>query len=146
MNEHVVSLSSNYNLFYNNILYIPFISFIFATILKWITSKIKEWKINLKRAFGSWGMPSVHSAVVTSLTTAIALKYWVHSDLFAICIGFTVIIIYDAINVRFEAGLHAEAINKLVWENFKEHLWHLPSEAFAGSVLWILTSILLYII
>jgi acid phosphatase family membrane protein YuiD len=48
-------------------------------------------------------MPSVHSAVVVSLTTSVALKLGIDSDLFAICLAFTVIIIYDAINVRFEA-------------------------------------------
>jgi hypothetical protein len=75
-----------------------------------------------------------------------AIKYWISSDLFAIALSFTVIILYDAINVRFEAGLHASAINKLLWEKFKEHLWHLPSEAFAGSILWIATAVFLYII
>jgi len=48
-------------------------------------------------------MPSVHSSVVVSLATAIAIKYGVNHDLFAIAMSFTVIIIYDAINVRFEA-------------------------------------------
>jgi uncharacterized protein len=48
-------------------------------------------------------MPSVHSALVVSITTAIAIKYGIASDLFAIALSFTVIILYDAINVRFEA-------------------------------------------
>lgn len=81
-------------------------------------------------------MPSVHSSVVVSLATAFALKYGIHSDFFAVVMGFTVIIIYDAINVRFEAGLHAKAINEELGEKrFKESLGHLPSEAFAGSML-----------
>jgi acid phosphatase family membrane protein YuiD len=59
--------------------------------------------------------------------------------------AFTVIIIYDAINVRFEAGLHASAINEHLWEKkFKESLWHLPSEAFAGSMVGILVALALY--
>ena len=66
-------------------------------------------------------MPSVHSSVVVSLATAFALKYGIHSDYFAIVMGFTVIIIYDAINVRFEAGLHAKAINEYLGE--KSFLW-----------------------
>ena len=57
-------------------------------------------------------MPSVHTSVVISLATALALKHGVNSDYFAIVMSYTVIIIYDALNVRFEAGLHAEAINK----------------------------------
>jgi acid phosphatase family membrane protein YuiD len=90
-------------------------------------------------------MPSVHSSVVVSLTAAIALKYWFSSDYFAICMAFTVIIIYDAVNVRFEAGQHAVGMNVLFWEKkFKESLWHLPSEAFAGSFLWIVVAIGLY--
>ena len=90
-------------------------------------------------------MPSVHTSVVVSLATAFALKYGVASDYFAIVMAFTVIIIYDAINVRFEAGLHAEAINKAVGEKrFKESLGHLPSEAFAGSLLGIMVAIILY--
>lgn len=135
-----------FNTFYNNILFIPTIAFLVAVIIKWFSSKIHTWVFNIKRALSSWWMPSVHSAVVTSLTTAIALKYWVGHDLFAICLGFTVIIIYDAINIRYEAWLHATAINKLVWEKFKEHLWHLPSEAFAWSFLWVITALVLFYI
>ena len=92
-------------------------------------------------------MPSSHSAVVVSLATAIAIKYWVTSDLFAVTMAFTWIIIYDALNVRFEAGLHASTINDFLWEKrFKESLGHLPSEAFAGSVLWIIVAVILNII
>jgi acid phosphatase family membrane protein YuiD len=61
--------------------------------------------------------------------------------------AFTIIIIYDAINVRFEAGLHASALNKYIWEaKFREKLWHLPSEAFAWAILWILVAVILYYI
>lgn len=133
-----------YNIFYSYILLIPSIAFIIAVVIKWFFSKIHNWIFNIKRALSSGGMPSVHSAVVTSLTTSIALKYWITSDLFAICLWFTVIIIYDAINIRYEAWLHAMAINKLLWEKFKEHLGHLPSEAFAWSFLWVITALLLF--
>lgn len=135
-----------FNFFYSHLISIPSIAFLLAVIIKWFLSIFMGWKFNIKKALSSWWMPSVHSAVVTSLTTAVALKYWVSSDLFAISLWFTVIIIYDAINIRYEAGLHAAAINKLLWEKFKESLGHLPSEAFAGSVLWILTSIFLFYI
>ncbi len=135
-----------YNFFYTYLISIPVISFLFAVTFKWVSTWLKTGKIDIKRALWSGGMPSVHSALVVSTTTAMAIKYWISSDLFAIALSFTVIILYDAINVRFEAGLHASAINKLLWEKFKEHLWHLPSEAFAGSILWIATAVFLYII
>jgi len=136
----------DYNFFYNNLIIIPFIAFLVSVIIKWAISMLKIKKFDLKKALSSWWMPSVHSAVVVSLTMAVALKYGVHSDLFAISLWFTVIIIYDAINIRYEAWLHAVAINKLLWENFKESLWHLPSEAFAWSMVWIFTALLLYYI
>lgn len=135
-----------FNFFYSNLISIPSIAFLFAVIIKWFSSMYSSWKFDMRKALGSGGMPSVHSAVVTSLTTWVALKYWVSSDLFAISLWFTVIIIYDAINIRYEAGLHAIAINKLLWEKFKESLGHLPSEAFAGSVLGILTAMFLFYI
>lgn len=134
------------SIFYTYIILIPAAAFTISVILKWISSKVKTGKFELRRALSSWWMPSVHSAIVTSITTAVALKYWIYDDLFAICLTFTVIIIYDAINVRFEAWLHAMAINRLVWERFKEELWHLPSEAFAWSLVWIFTAILLYLL
>ncbi len=136
-----------YNIFYNSIILIPGVALVVAIVLKGIFSGIGSKTFSLARAFGSGGMPSAHSAVVVSTTTAIALKHWVQDDLFAIAIAFTVIIIYDAINVRFEAGLHATAINQAIWERrFKESLWHLPSEAFAGSILGIIIAIVLYYI
>ncbi len=135
------------NLFYNNVILIPVISFIFAVFIKWIVVKIKTWKINFSKAFWSWWMPSVHTSVVIALATTLALKHWIWSDYFAIVMAYTVIIIYDALNVRFEAWLHAEAINKRLWvKRFKESLGHLPSEVFAGSILWMLVAIILFYI
>lgn len=136
-----------HNIFYNNIILVPSFSFVFAVIIKWIIVKIKTWKIDFSKAFWSWWMPSVHTSVVISLATTLALKYWVWSDSFAIVMSYAVIIIYDALNVRFEAWLHAKEINKwLGVKRFKESLWHLPSEVFAGSVLGIFTAIILFYI
>ncbi|QFR38962.1 divergent PAP2 family protein [Candidatus Gracilibacteria bacterium 28_42_T64] len=133
------------NFFYENLLIIPFITFFLTVIGKGILIKIKTGKVEISQSFGSGGMPSVHSSVVVSLATAIALKHGIASDYFALAITMTVIIIYDAINVRYEAGLHASAINTLLGKvKFKESLGHLPSEAFAGSMLGIFIATLMY--
>ena len=134
------------NFFYSHLIIIPLVAFALSVFLKWFFVWLSTGKINLSRALWSWWMPSAHSAVVVSLATAVAIKFWVNSDLFAITMAFTGIIIYDALNVRFEAGLHASTINDFLWEKrFKESLWHLPSEAFAGSMVGILTAVLLNI-
>lgn len=93
-------------------------------------------------------MPSVHSSLVTSITTAIWIQNWIFDPLFSACFVFSLIIIYDAINVRFEAWLHAKTLNELTGKqyNFNESIWHLPNEAFVGSVIWILSAFLLMMI
>lgn len=95
-------------------------------------------------------MPSVHSALVTSITTALGIKYGIFSDIFSIAMVFSMIIIYDAINVRFEAGLHAKALNQLNCSkekptnyNFNESIGHLPGEALAGSIIGIIIAMIL---
>jgi len=135
------------NIYYENLILVPAVAFVVTVFLKWISIKIKTGKLDLTWALWSWWMPSVHSSVVVSLATAVAIKHGINSDLFAISMAFTVIIIYDAINVRFEAWQHAIAINESIWEKkFKESLWHLPSEAFAWSVLGIIVAMILYYI
>lgn len=134
-----------YNTFYDNIILVPAITFVISVIIKGLLIKLTTRVWDIERALGSGGMPSVHSSVVVSLATAFALKYGIHSDLFAIVMWFTVIIIYDAINVRYEAGLHAKAINEDLGEKrFKESLGHLPSEAFAGSLLGMFIALILF--
>lgn len=133
------------NIFYTNLLLIPVITFFVTVLIKGISIKAKTGKVNMWQAFWSGWMPSVHSWVVVSLTTAIALKHGVTSDIFALAMAFTGLIIYDAINVRFEAGLHASAINQALWEKkFKESLGHLPSEAFAGSMVGVIIAFILF--
>ncbi len=135
------------NIFYDYLILIPAITFVITVFLKWLFIKLKTWKIDISSALWSWWMPSVHSSLVVSLSTAVALKHWIESDLFAIVMAFTMIIIYDAINVRFEAWQHAWAINEFLWKKkFNESLWHLPSEAFAWSLLWIIIAVLVYYI
>lgn len=126
---------------------IPGVAFIATVIFKLFFFKLTTWKWKFDSALWSWWMPSAHSAVMTSLATAIAIKYWTNSDLFAITITITVITIYDAVNVRYQAWLHAKALNKLLDKNkYNESLGHLPSEAFAGWILWILVAIILYFV
>ncbi|MDD2565722.1 MAG: divergent PAP2 family protein [Candidatus Gracilibacteria bacterium] len=137
-------------LFYNNILLVPVFTWIFSVILKGIYLKSIN-KFSISNSLGSGGMPSVHSALVTSITTAIGVKYGVfgpNSDLFAASVVFSMIIIYDAINVRFEAGLHAKTLNELTGKqyNFNESIGHLPKEAFVGSLIGIFSAYILMMI
>ncbi|CAN1793930.1 Uncharacterized membrane protein YuiD [Linum perenne] len=55
-------------------------------------------------------MPSSHSALCTALTTSVAFCHGVADSLFPVCLGFSLIVMYDAIGVRRHAGMQAEVI------------------------------------
>ncbi|CAK9165771.1 unnamed protein product [Ilex paraguariensis] len=69
-----------------------------------------ERKWDLRILFASGGMPSSHSALCTALTTSVAICHGVADSLFPVCLGFTLIVMYDAIGVRRHAGMQAEVI------------------------------------
>ncbi len=96
--------------------------------------------------FGSGGMPSAHSTFVIALATAMWLKYGPWSDEFMICLVFSIIIIYDAMNVRYQAGLHARVLNRLTpndGETLNESMGHTPLEALVGGIIGFLTAVVL---
>ncbi|KAH8516951.1 hypothetical protein H0E87_005058 [Populus deltoides] len=67
-----------------------------------------ERKWDLRLLFASGGMPSSHSALCTALTTSVAFCHGVADSLFPVCLGFSLIVMYDAIGVRRHAGMQAE--------------------------------------
>ena len=59
-------------------------------------------------------MPSSHTALVVGLTTSVGLKESLDSSIFAMCLVFSLVVMYDAAHVRWQAGRHAAALNVLV--------------------------------
>lgn len=68
----------------------------------------RKWDLRLLCACG--GMPSSHSAICMALTTSVAICHGVADSLFPVCLGFSLIVMYDAIGVRRHAGMQAEVI------------------------------------
>ena len=107
-----MDLSSLHTFFSQYTIAVPFCALLFAILMKGSINAAKG-KFTIHRMFGSGGMPSAHSTFVIALSTAMGLKYGPDSDQFLMCLVFSIIIIYDAMNVRYQAGLHAKAINEL---------------------------------
>lgn len=135
-------------------LLVIFVTLITSQVLKFIIESIQTKKINIFRLFdGSGGMPSTHSSLVSSLTMTIYLLYGVDNPLFAISLVFSLITMYDAVGIRFEAGKQAEAINELNEKikqfrkrkstKLKEQIGHQPIEVLAGLLLGITISFIL---
>lgn len=66
----------------------------------------KKWDLGMLVTCG--GMPSSHSALCTALTASVAFCHGVGDSLFPVCLGFSLIVMYDAIGVRRHAGMQAE--------------------------------------
>ncbi|KAI7750041.1 hypothetical protein M8C21_024015 [Ambrosia artemisiifolia] len=81
----------------------------------------KEKKWDTRRMLSSGGMPSSHSATVTSLAACIGLQEGVGSSSFAIAVVLACVVMYDATGVRLHAGRQAELLNQIVCELPPEH-------------------------
>jgi len=84
------------------IVFVPGIAYVVATLLKALYFFYKG-EYSIARVLGTGGMPSGHSALVTSLATAIGLKSGFSDDLFALSLVVAAIVIYDAMNIRFQS-------------------------------------------
>jgi len=98
--------------------------------------------------FAHGGMPSSHSAFVTSLLMVIGTMTGLGSSEFAIASVFAGIVWYDAAFVRKQVGNQAKALNVLQqFQQFSERVGHSLSEVFGGIVFgalmtwWILTEL-----
>lgn len=131
-----------------------------AQILKPLFLYRKTKHFDIHQTIASGGFPSSHSSTVIGLSTAIALQHGIDSPYFAIAIILAVIVIYDAVNVRYYAGKniqltrqlindleamnHVKFTNPIYHEKIKTVLGHRLIEAIGGIVLGIAVALLLY--
>jgi len=88
---------------YRNALYILLITFIawFITqTIKLIGIAISKNKISFEMYLATGGMPSSHSAIVSSLSIGMGMLYGFNSPYFVISIIYAVIVMHDAVKVR----------------------------------------------
>jgi len=123
-----------------------------ASVAKIIIIAIREQRLDFRRIYGSGGMPSSHSATVTSLATAVARNDGLNSTSFAVAFILAFIVMYDALGVRRAAGEQAKILNHLVSnlsehkpiylrKNLKELIGHTPLEVIVGGLLGILIAL-----
>lgn len=125
---------------------IPFCAAFFSQLIKVIIEFIKYKKISINRFIdGMGGMPSTHSALVSSTSTIVYINYGA-SPLFAVTLIFSLIVIYDSMGVRYESGKQAELLNEMTGSNLEEKIGHKPIETLIGVILGIFFTIIASII
>ncbi|MBE6901063.1 MAG: divergent PAP2 family protein [Ruminococcaceae bacterium] len=145
----------------NPILTASMISWLLAQIIKTILHTIKAKTFIPERIVGAGGMPSSHSALVVAMVIVTGKVCGYDSPMFALAGIMAGVVIYDAMSVRYNAGLHAKELNKMrkviddlddeitqlsgaddddieelsEQKDLKEFLGHTPIEVLAGAML-----------
>ena len=138
------------NIFTNHVLLIPILAWGIAQVLKTIINAITNRKFEISRIVGDGGMPSGHSATVTSLAVMCGFHSGFTSATFALAAVFAVVVMHDALGVRRETGKQAISIIKiseLLNDYLSEHnpdlktdklkilVGHTPLQVVMGSLL-----------
>jgi acid phosphatase family membrane protein YuiD len=146
-------------LIHNPFLVIPVLSWLCAQVLKTVIHSVINRKFDITRLCGDGGMPSGHSATVTSLAAVSALVHGFGSFEFAVTAILAIIVCHDAMGVRQETGKQAVLINELVdiveklkiehrlpTIELKEFVGHTPLQVAAGILLGFLDALLMYFV
>lgn len=136
----------------NKYLYVPLLLWFCIQVFKVICDLVKTKKFNFKRIMGAGGMPSSHTAVVTSLSMLVGKSEGFDSAMFAVALVFAMVVMYDAAGVRRAAGKQAHLLNKIietpgltgveVQERLVEVLGHTPLQVIVGAIIGITVGLL----
>ena len=145
----------------NPVLFIPAFSWVIAQILKSIISAIVNKKFSFDRLVGDGGMPSGHSATVTSLAIMCGLVNGFNSATFGLATIFAIVVMHDATGVRRETGKQAVSIIKMAellndyvsekdevikTDKLKVLVGHTPLQVVCGALLGAVISIGYYLL
>ena len=131
-------------------------SWLIAQVVKTILHLIINKKLDMGRLFGDGGMPSGHSATVTSLAVFAAFARGFGSFEFAVCCILAIIVCHDATGVRRETEKQAFMINELVKAfselseeklpevKLKKFVGHTPIQVMAGILLGAANAAVMY--
>jgi acid phosphatase family membrane protein YuiD len=119
----------------------PFLAWLVAGSLKFAINSIKAKQFAFG-LIGYGGLPSNHSAIVSSMVSLIALKQGINHPAFGVAITLMFIVILDANSLRRQVGKQAEIINKLSaglphYMDLRERMGHTRIEIVAGILVGI---------
>lgn len=131
----------------NKVLIIPICSWAIAQLLKVIVVLIRKRQLDLRYLVISGGMPSSHSAFVSSLATSVALVAGLGSVAFGISTIVALVVMYDAAGVRQSVGKQSVVLNRIIREighrrpiaeleyDLREFIGHTSFQVIVGGLL-----------
>jgi hypothetical protein len=126
----------------------PFLAWLVAGVTKFIVNSCREKKLAFD-LIGYGGMPSNHSAIVSSMVALIALKEGIGNAAFGVAVTLAFIVMLDASSLRRQVGKQAAAINQLAESSkthqpLRERMGHTRIEIGAGILVGTLVAIFTY--
>lgn len=123
-----------------------------AHLIKYIfiCNKNKSLKVGWK-VLDSGGMPSAHTAVLSSATMVIGLADGLNSGVFALAVVVLAIVMHDAIRVRRSSGEQGLAISQMIKEQKSSikipriYKGHTPLEVIFGLILGIIVGSIVFL-
>jgi acid phosphatase family membrane protein YuiD len=141
-------------IFSNRILWATILSWVVAQGLKITLGLIREKRFNFNWIFRPGGMPSAHSAGVSTLTFLLGKELGFYSPIFALSCIFAIMTMFDAQTWRRSIGVQAKILNRIMEDikekkkieedRLRELVGHTPIEVFVGALLGLLIALIFY--
>jgi acid phosphatase family membrane protein YuiD len=123
----------------------PFAAWLVAGVMKFLINSAKAGKPAFG-LIGYGGLPSNHSAIVSSMAALIGLREGMAHPAFGVALTLAFIVMLDANSLRRQVGKHAAAINRLnaasKEDMLRERMGHTRIEIGAGVLVGILVAAL----
>lgn len=131
-------------------LMMPFVAWLVAGSSKFVINSIRAKQLAFG-LIGYGGMPSNHSAIVSSMAALIAFKEGIAHPAFGVALALAFIVLLDANSLRRQIGKQAEAINRLQQADqesdakpLRERIGHTKLELLGGIVVGVLTAYVVF--
>lgn len=134
-----------YEVITNEALVIPISAWAIAQLTKTAIALLQGKGLDFRYLVSSGGMPSAHSALVTSLATTVGMTQGFGSTVFGITVILALIVMYDAAGVRQSVSQQSVVLNRIVRElrlrhsitnleaDMRELLGHTPFQVIVGA-------------
>ena len=130
-----------------NIIIVSALACIITQIIKMAVILVRRKRFYLRAFITTGGMPSAHSAIVSSLATSVAMVEGLNSVAFGISAILAFVVMFDAAGLRRAVGQQAIVLNRIVKElmelssaadfehDSREIIGHTILQVFVGALL-----------
>ena len=133
-------------------------AYVIAPLVGWLAAGSLKFAVNSLRGgapawrqIGYGGMPSTHTAIVSTTAVLVGLKEGWNTPALAVAATLAVIVMLDATSLRGHIAAHARALNSLTAGDpsqapVRERIGHRWSEVAAGAVVGALCALVLRVV